>query len=58
MSLLLLYLRRNAASAGIDLPARLTVDPSDKAAYSRWRGEIDSYREAAGVGSAKANAPA
>jgi hypothetical protein len=46
-------LRGNAADAGIALPARLTVDPTDEPAYSRWRAEIDALREAAGMRSAK-----
>jgi hypothetical protein len=44
-------LRGNARQAGIDLPARLTVDPDppNEAAYKKWREEIDAYREAAGA---------
>jgi len=54
MSFLLRCLRENARRAGIDLPNRLTVDPADKAAYAKWRAEIDTYREAAGARRAKA----
>jgi hypothetical protein len=50
INLLLQRLRNNARQAGIDLPARLTVDPEkDKRAYKKWRDEIDAYREAAGA---------
>ena len=54
MQLLLRCLRANAAKAGIELPARLTADPSDKQAYAEWRRDIDAYREAAGARVAKA----
>jgi hypothetical protein len=50
---LLRCLRENARRAGIELPERLTVDPSDEPAYSRWRAEIEAYREAAGARRAK-----
>jgi hypothetical protein len=53
MQFLLRRLRANAATAGIDLPARLTVDPDDKPAYAKWRAEIDAYREGAGARVAK-----
>jgi hypothetical protein len=51
--LLLRCLRENARRAGIALPERLTVDPADEPAYSRWRAEIEAYREAAGARVAK-----
>src|SRR5262249_8303630 len=54
INLLLRRLRENARQAGIDLPARLTVDPEDdKPAYDKWRADIDAYREAAGARLAK-----
>jgi hypothetical protein len=53
INLLLRALRENARQAGIDLPKRLTVDPADEPAYSKWRDEIDALREAAGMRSAK-----
>jgi len=61
MQLLLRCLRANAAKAakaGIELPARLTVDPADKAAYAEWRRQIDEHRQAAGERVARAKAPA
>ena len=57
MQLLLRCLRGNAARAGITLPARLTVDPNDKAAYAHWRRQIDDYRQAAGTRVAKLAKP-
>jgi len=53
MSFVLRALRDNAALAGLTPPAKLTANPKDEAAYSRWRDEIDAYREAAGVRLAK-----
>jgi len=53
MSFLLRQLRANAAAAGIDLPKRLTVDPSDAQAYANWRRDIDALREAAGMRDAR-----
>ena len=53
IDLLLCCLRENARRAGIELPKRLTVDPNDKAAYAKWRADIDAYREAAGARVAK-----
>jgi hypothetical protein len=57
MGLLLRRLRENARRAGIDLPPRLTVDPNDEPAYSKWRAEIDALREAAGLRVAKMAKP-
>jgi hypothetical protein len=59
IALVLHNLRVNAASAGIALPARLTIVPDDKPACERFRRDIDAYREAAGARVAKARlAPA
>jgi hypothetical protein len=59
IALVLHHLRVNAASAGIALPARLTIVPDDKPACERFRRDIDAYREAAGARVAKARlAPA
>jgi len=58
MRLLLRCLRGNAATAGIELPERLTIAP-DEPGYAQWRRQIEDYQQAAGMRSAKAKlAPA
>jgi hypothetical protein len=49
-------LRANAAAAGIELPARLTV-AQDEPGYAQWRDEIAAYQERAGMRSAKLATP-